>query len=528
MAPSDRAAHESTDLSTAEPSSPPPNMIAHISMRGDVPGHAGEWLGDPASPHAVEAIMLAPAAEGPPHLNPAPEYQLLLADGLMTPWTPSGRPCGSGGYGLPALGLRFRLTAETASFFDCRYDVAFTDGSRLENVPSTEMARAPSGAPVSALRLSITPRPGVPLIVLNDIDVTRPIPWVAPDRPDDPTIRLRLLSPAFETKPPQIRNGLLIPPDSWAAMNVSFGRGVFPPRTVTLRQIDEALIVGGGLVFDRNLDFVPISDQRVTEGELAAGRAAARQARSGNVRRVEGMSLFCRTQAPANYGHWLVEGFATAWVGHQLLGRQAPTYIVQNSPLIGVIQDAMRGVGINPFAVSIFDETPIRCASLIILDGLTDHGIYQSPLCVAALRRLADPVPPAPPHKLFVRRDAQLRPLTNQAEIEARLQARGFLVVDPARMSLWEQIALFKGATMVVGPLGAALTNIAFCPEGTRVVALTSQSFPDTFFWFIAQHRGLTYEEVRGSDVGGQADGAQAWDPGFTLSDADLAYLDTL
>ncbi len=137
----------------------------------------------------------------------------------MTPWTPAGQPCGSGGYGLPAIGLRFRLSAESASFFDCRYDVAFTDGSRALDVPSTEMARAPVGAAVAALRLSITQRPGVPLIVLNDIDVSRPMPGGETGRPNDPAVRLRLLSPAFATEPPQIRNGALIPPEAWGPMN---------------------------------------------------------------------------------------------------------------------------------------------------------------------------------------------------------------------------------------------------------------------------------------------------------------------
>ncbi len=221
---------------------------------------------------------------------------------------------------------------------------------------------------------------------------------------------------------------------------------------MTLREIDEAVIVGPGLVFDRNLDLVPISDQRVTERELSAGREAARQARSGQARRVEGISLFCRTQAPANYGHWLVEGLSKAWLGRQLLERRSLTYIVQASPLIGLMRETMAGIGINPFAVSIVDQTPVRCASLTILDGLTDHGTYQSPLAAAALRQLGSSVPAGPARKLFVRRDAPRRPLLNQAEVAARLEARGFVVVDPGSLTLAEQIALFKGATRGGGP----------------------------------------------------------------------------
>jgi capsular polysaccharide biosynthesis protein len=94
-------------------------------------------------------------------------------------------------------------------------------------------------------------------------------------------------------------------------------------------------------------------------------------------------------------------------------------------------------------------------------------------------------------------------------------------------MTFREQISLFKGARIVVGALGAALTNIAFCEPGARIVALTSASFPDTFFWFLSLHRQLDYSEIRGADAAGQGT-ETPWDEGFTMSDADLAYLATL
>jgi capsular polysaccharide biosynthesis protein len=118
--------------------------------------------------------------------------------------------------------------------------------------------------------------------------------------------------------------------------------------------------------------------------------------------------------------------------------------------------------------------------------------------------------------------------LHNQEAVETLMRQRGFAVVDPGQMTLAEQISLFKGATTVVGPLGAALTNIAFCPRGSKIVALTSQSFPDTFFWFLSQHRGHDYKEVRGLDASGTPAEHQSWNAGFTMSEEDLAFLATL
>lgn len=533
MAPSDAAADTQAAEAGAGIAPRPPNMLAHISMLGDVTGVDGAWLGEPGSHHAIEALLLAPAGEGAPHLTPAPEYQMLYASGLRTPWTPAGQPCGSRSYGLAAAGIRFRLSAETASFFDCRYDVAFTDGSRVDDVAETEFARAPQGSYVAALRLRITQRPATPLIVLNDLDTTQPLPWTELGAPETPFLRLRLLSPAFATAPPAIRNGALIPAEPWDAMNVSFRRRVFPGRTVTLREIEDATIVSPGFVFDRDLHHVPTADQRPRAEDIAAARAVAEAARLAGdgsptaARHISGLSVFCRTLAPANYGHLLVEALSRAWLAGQVLAWRQPTYILQATPLAALFQEALRAIGAQAVP-AVLNEQPIRCDALVVIDGLTEHGVYQSPLCHQALRTMAAAVPAGPPQKLFVSRRAAKRPLLNEALIETRLRQHGFMVVDPGTMPLQAQIALFKGAYLVVGPLGAALSNIAFCEPGTRVVALTAQTFPDTFFWFLAQHGGLLYEEVRGEDAIEAPIAEMPWDAGFTLAEVDLAYLASL
>lgn len=522
------AGHPPEASATAGSDQPAANMLAHIAMRGNVLGHAGGWLGEPGSNLAIEALLLAPATEGPPHQSPAPEYQLLYTEGMRTPWTPAGQVCGSMGLGLPCIGLRFRLSAETAAFFNCRYDVSFTDGSLKEDLSDTEMATAPAGAAVAALRLRITPRPGTPLIVLNDIDLKQPPSWDSSDRVDDATIRLRLLSPAFATRPPAIQHVERIPPGPGGAMNVSFARRVFPSRTVTLRLIEDAIVVSEGIVFDRDLNLVAGSDRLFSPAEVAEHRAAAQAAQETGLRRIAGFSVLCKSKAPQNFGHFLVEMLPKAWLGSRLLAQRNPTFIVAQTDILPLAREALAGIGINPFAISAADNTPVRCDRLVAIDGLTHHGVYQSPLCAQALAALATTVAPGEQRKLFIPRHAATRPLHNQQAVTAALEARGFTIVDPARLTLREQIALFKGANVIVGPLGAALTNIAFCRPGSRVVALTAQSFPDTFFWFLSQHAGLHYEEIRGQDVSGTPEAPQSWNAGFTLDEADIAYLASL
>jgi capsular polysaccharide biosynthesis protein len=508
-----------------EAAAPNGNMLAHISMRGNVVGRAGAWLGEPGSGLAIEAIVLAPAGSGPPHLSPAVESQLIYPPGLKTPWTVGGQPCGSAGFALACIGVRFRLSLETAAFAECRYDIAFTDGTRQQDVPGSTIALSPSGAAVEAIRLHVVPRPARPLIVLNDLD-EQPAP--GEDAPENEgRVQLRLLSPAFATTPPDIRNAGLIPAGPWQAMAVSFNRRVFRSRAVTVRVVEEAVVAGEGLVFDRDAILVPGTDRLMVDGDVERYQALARQGRGG-MRRIAGTSVVCKTRAPNNFGHFLIDMFPKAWLGARLFDRRHFNYVVHESDLLPVVREALTRIGVNPFAISVTDNSPVLCDSVLVIDGLSSHGVYQSPICMQALTDLAEPIPAAPYPRIFVSRHAQQRPLLNQEAAEAVMRERGFAVVDPAQMSLTEQISLFKGASTVVGPLGAALTNIAFCPRGSRIVALTSQSFPDTFFWFLSQHRGHDYREVRGVDASGEPEGTGSWNAGFALSDEDLAFLATL
>jgi hypothetical protein len=493
---------------------PQANMVAHISMRGDVVGRAGEWLGEPGSRLALEAILLAPAPAGPLHLAPSVECQLIYPKGLTTPWTIAGRPCGSAGFGLACLGIRFRLSAETAPFFVCQYDITFIDGTRQDDVPGRDFALSPSGAAVEAIRLHVAPREPVSLIVLNDLEA-EPAPGELETAGEDPAVRLRLLSPAFATRMPEIRNAASIPPGPWRSMAVSFNRRVFGGRNVTFRLIDDAIVVGEGIVFDRDLTLIPGTTRLMGDEMVAQYRQLAMESRGPDIRRIAGMSVLCKTRNPGNYGHFLMEMYPKAWLTARLLSSRHVNYIIHQT-------------GINPFAISVTDERPVQCESLIVIDGLTSHGVFQSPICAQALTDLGERIPATPYPKIFVSRHSRDRMLHNQEAVEGVLRDRGFAIVSPELMTLAEQISLFKGASTVVGPLGAALTNTVFCPRGATIVALTPQSFPDTFFWFLSQHRGHYYHEVRGPDVSGTPDAPQSWNAGFTISDEDLAFLATL
>jgi capsular polysaccharide biosynthesis protein len=59
-----------------------------------------------------------------------------------------------------------------------------------------------------------------------------------------------------------------------------------------------------------------------------------------------------------------------------------------------------------------------------------------------------------------------------------------------------EQIRIFQEAEFVIATHGAALSNLAFCHEGTKVIEMSPDSEFRPFFWQIAEKLGLIYGVV--------------------------------
>jgi capsular polysaccharide biosynthesis protein len=505
-------------------------ILGHFAMRGDERAALGEWLGTPGSGLRLEAIMLPrPARDAAPETSPGLDCQIIFAPLVVTTWTPPETLCGARGLGLGCVGLRFRLHPASTPFFICRYDIAFTDGSQRLDQPGMAPALAPGGAFVEAVRLRILRRPpGPPLLTLGDPAVESRPPWLE-FSPTDPAVTCRLLSPAFEVRPPEQRHGERIPEKYRRAMEVSWNRGIFPASPVTLRALKDAIVTHEGIVFDSDLRLVPATGRLFSDAEIATAAASASAALAGGeIPPVTGVSVLCKSRGAGNYGHFLVEMLPRAAMARQMVRGFEPTYVVHKSDILPVVRDAMDAIGIPRDAMRPTTGVPTRYESLLVLDGLTHHGIYQSPLCARILSDLAAKAPRGPYKRIFVRRRATTRPLVNEAAVEAVLKSRGFIAVDPARMTLGEQVTLFKGARLVVGALGAAMTNLAFCDQGARVVVLTAASFPDTFFWFLCRHRRHNYLEIRGVDRPEGEGLAEPWSAGFTISEDDIAFLATL
>jgi len=115
------------------------------------------------------------------------------------------------------------------------------------------------------------------------------------------------------------------------------------------------------------------------------------------------------------------------------------------------------------------------------------HGARKSRTLLALADRLLADAPRADgPSRLYVTRPAgAIRPIIDNAELENLARARGYAVVEPGRLPFREQLSLFRGAQMLLGPLGAGLTNALAMAEGTKV-GMIDPGLCDPFFWDLA------------------------------------------
>jgi capsular polysaccharide biosynthesis protein len=103
------------------------------------------------------------------------------------------------------------------------------------------------------------------------------------------------------------------------------------------------------------------------------------------------------------------------------------------------------------------------------------------------------------PEKLFVSRAGSgSRQLLNEEAVLEVLASKGYVFVQPETLSVAQQITIFSCARLVIGTLGAGLSNVAFAPTGVRVLALATQHMCDDFFWDLVSLKGGQYTSLHG------------------------------
>ena len=99
------------------------------------------------------------------------------------------------------------------------------------------------------------------------------------------------------------------------------------------------------------------------------------------------------------------------------------------------------------------------------------------------------------PRRLYLsRRGVPTRQVSNESEVMELLDRHGFAAVQTEKLTLREQIALFRDATHIVAPHGASLTNLLHVRQASVLEIFQENHGVRPDFFQLAMIQGLDYQ----------------------------------
>jgi capsular polysaccharide biosynthesis protein len=276
-----------------------------------------------------------------------------------------------------------------------------------------------------------------------------------------------------------------------------------------LARINNALVVGQGAVVTANGTLMHDSvAEFVNQGRVPDGltRKDAKLQVAGSItQRIKAPSILLKRPWYRNFGHWLVDN-ATMLALLPTLPLPPDYRIIVGriaDPSLKTVVDELVQTILPGVKIVVHDDADVFfCEELLYLSPLHVPPLFKLPAGIDALReRLLTKVARGTTRsRLFVsRRNATFRNVENEGELIGVAERFGFTVLQPERMSFFEQVQQFANAEIVVGVKGAALTNIMFCDPSAAAIVLSPADFIDPFYWDIAGQRQLSYCEIFGA-----------------------------
>ncbi len=85
--------------------------------------------------------------------------------------------------------------------------------------------------------------------------------------------------------------------------------------------------------------------------------------------------------------------------------------------------------------------------------------------------------------------------LINNNKVIYELKKKSFKIIQVGRLSFKEQIRLFSNAKIIIGPHGAAFTNLVFCRPGTKIIEIKPNNRPNNYK-IISKINKLNYKQL--------------------------------
>ncbi|AFZ44929.1 hypothetical protein PCC7418_2797 [Halothece sp. PCC 7418] len=239
------------------------------------------------------------------------------------------------------------------------------------------------------------------------------------------------------------------------------------------------------------------------------GRHVSQMKRKGGVpkflpkcRHLEGVCLLLPSEQGGNYCHFLLDGLSRLELFYKAGFKLSDVdHIFCQVPISKNAKDVFNQLGIPRSKCFWSYQNKGRVLYTDTLLAPTFPGTWRNyPQWLPKfLQREITPSPPLPTRRLYISRTGYRRNVVNEEAIKPILIKYGFEIYNPEEHE--NQPYDFAEATIIVGPHGAGLTNLAFCQPGTKVLELMPTDQGEPHYYTLSEAANLEYGYLAGPSV---------------------------
>lgn len=188
--------------------------------------------------------------------------------------------------------------------------------------------------------------------------------------------------------------------------------------------------------------------------------------------------------AEGNYFHWFVDALSRLFLIERFHSLDTIDHVLVPPLKYDFQWDSLAALGFE--RSQIIELQPLQCLQfdcLLASSAPRGKGSSISPGWAIdkfnkILRKKAASTLSVAGKKVYIsRRDAPNRMFLNEDQVRDFLEKRGFDVVELTPLNLFQKIAVFRDADLIVSQTGAGLTNLMFCHSNVKVLELVDKKF---------------------------------------------------
>ena len=201
-----------------------------------------------------------------------------------------------------------------------------------------------------------------------------------------------------------------------------------------------------------------------------------------------------RRYGGAGYWHWLFDSVARL----SLMNRFPSDTKIITPPLAPWMRWFVERLGLETRVIET-EAKALRVEHFYFSSPSSMSGCWN-PYAVDFLRRSflphASPPSSSLPKRFYIIREGFTRGISNEQEVRDYFQSAGWALIAPEKLSIPDQIALFRDAEAIAGLHGSALTNLLWCSPGASVIEFTPVNFMSGAFEWLSIINRLSHRYI--------------------------------